>query len=205
MEEQEQQINIIKEALLVEDNAGNVKIFSYYLRELGYQVEIARDAKTGIKFIQNKPYTLIVTDLGLPDKPGEEVIKEVCQNELNQSTPLIVCTAHADQKKEQECIGLGADKVLIKGFDMEMFEKVIKNCFSEPGYERRFDRQLKTLIEETEKIISEVSKYKKIELCEKLNRSLKKLNRISSDYQFWKKNHLLRKALNSMQLEVDGE
>ncbi|WP_218814126.1 response regulator [Rickettsiella endosymbiont of Dermanyssus gallinae] len=124
---------IVKEILLVEDCAIQVKALCRFLYLLEYQVEIARDAKTAIQFIQNKPYTLIVTDLGLPDDSGELVIEETRKSEFNQLTPLIVCTGHADSKKEEKCKELGAQQVLIKPIYIEMLKKAIEKCLMKKG------------------------------------------------------------------------
>lgn len=45
---------IVKEILLVEDCAIQIKALCRFLYLLEYQVEIARDTKTAIQFIQNK-------------------------------------------------------------------------------------------------------------------------------------------------------
>lgn len=131
MELQQQEIKykkIVKEILLVENCTIQVKALCHFLCLLKYQVEIARDAKTAIQFIQNKPYTLIITGLGLPDNPGELVIEEIRKSELNQLTPLIVCTGHADVKKEKKCKELGVQKVLIKPIYIETLKKAIEEC-----------------------------------------------------------------------------
>lgn len=123
--------SVVNKALLVEDDNICQKVLCYYLSELGYQIEIAEDAETAIQLINNKIYTLILIDLGLPDQLGEKVIQVVQTSSFNQFTPLIVCTAHADQKKKQQHLTLGAKEVLIKPILKETLQETLFNlgCF----------------------------------------------------------------------------
>jgi CheY-like chemotaxis protein len=127
---QQEQVNkqIICNALLVEDDGLCRKLLKNHLSQLGYQVEIAKDAKTATNLINSKAYNLILTDLGLPDQPGATVIQAARQCGFNQPAPMIVCTAHADQQLEQECLALGADQVLIKPILPKNLQQAIDEC-----------------------------------------------------------------------------
>ncbi|WP_040615060.1 response regulator [Rickettsiella grylli] len=54
---------IICNALLVEDDGLCRKLLKNHLSKLGYQIEIAKDAKTAINLINSKAYNLIFMDL----------------------------------------------------------------------------------------------------------------------------------------------
>lgn len=122
----EKQKDAIRLSLVVEDNKIQQKLLKCYLEQLNYQVEVVECADIAIKLITNKSYALILTDLGLPDQSGEIVIQAVRASQLNQSVPVIVCTAHASKEKERECLELGANKVLIKPIKLEVLEQAIK-------------------------------------------------------------------------------
>ena len=127
---EQKQEHTTKTALLVEDDALQQKVICCYLEKLNYQVDAADDATTAINKLSEKAYFLIVTDLGLPDQSGETVITATRTNSLNQLTPIIVCTAHASREKEQQCLELGANKVLIKPIvKLEILEQAISECF----------------------------------------------------------------------------
>ena len=119
-----------RSALLVEDDIFCQKVQSYYLKELGYTVEIAGDAETAINRVEHYAYCLIVLDLGLPDQSGELVIRAIREFVTNQKTPLIVATAHADGPIQQKCIYLGADVVFTKPFNKETLSRAIDFCYS---------------------------------------------------------------------------
>lgn len=117
-------------ALLIEDDIFCQKVQSHCLRELGYTVEIASDAETAISRVEHYAYQLIVLDLGLPDQSGELVIRATREFVINQQTPLIVATAHADAPMQQKCLYLGADVVFIKPFNKQTLARAIDFCHS---------------------------------------------------------------------------
>ncbi len=118
--------NDIRHALLIEDDLFCQKVQSHCLIELGYQVEIAGDAKTAIEQVVSNTYDLIVLDLGLPDQSGEKVITAARSHLSNQQTLLIVATAHADASMQQKCLYLGANVVFIKPFSRKRLAKAIE-------------------------------------------------------------------------------
>ena len=122
--------NTIRHALLIEDDVFCQKVQGHCLMELGYQVEIAGDAKTAIQHVINNTYDLIVLDLGLPEQSGEKVITAARSYLSNQQTPLIVATAHADASLQQKCLYLGADVVFIKPFSQKNLAEAIEFCLA---------------------------------------------------------------------------
>ncbi|MCZ6914680.1 MAG: response regulator [Rickettsia endosymbiont of Ixodes persulcatus] len=149
MENNKQQEHVTKKiicnALLVEDDGICCKVLENQLSQLGYQVEIAKNARTAIQFLNTTSYNLVLIDLGLPDQPGDAVIQAARKCKLNQLTPLVVCTAHADGEVEQECVVLGADQVLIKPILTKNLQQTIDDCLLMPAYRRKYKFQLKIL------------------------------------------------------------
>ncbi|WP_010599005.1 response regulator [Rickettsiella massiliensis] len=145
MELQQQEIKykkIVKEILLVENCTVQVKTLCRFLWFLEYQIEIATDAKTAIQLIQNKPYALIITNLGLSDNSDELVVQEIRKSELNQLTPLIVCTNNLDSKKAEKCKELRAQEILIKPIDIETLKNSIEKCLINKESDVCIDREL---------------------------------------------------------------
>ncbi len=177
-------------ALLVEDDGLCCKLLKTYLSELGYQIEIANDAKTAIHFINNKSYHLILTDLGLLDQSGETVIQAARHCDFNQSTPLIVCTAHADQQLEQECLALGADQVLIKPILPKNLQQAINECLLLPGYRRKYKFQLRILKKEVEPFLQQekksfISEIEEREISRQLRSIAQRFVQIVDEYHQW--------------------
>ncbi len=123
---EQKQNQMIRTVLLVEDNPMVQRVLKAQLASLGYKVTTVNDATGAIQALSHHHYNLIATDLGLPDQPGEVVIQAARISSLNQLTPIIVCTAHADKAKEQECLDLGANAILIKPYSLELLKATIQ-------------------------------------------------------------------------------
>jgi CheY-like chemotaxis protein len=148
MKEEEKQSQIIKLALVVEDNPICCTILSRQLEYLNYTIDIATDAKTAIQKLSEQTYALILSDLRLPDKPGMEVIKAAREYETNQGTPFIVVSAQISKKDFPTYLSLGADAVLIKPYSLEVLESTIQRCYQKPYYRRKFFYQLDACIKD---------------------------------------------------------
>jgi signal transduction histidine kinase len=71
--EQEQQLSV----LLVEDNAVTLRVMSRLFRDFGYDVTPAPDVSAARTAAQAKRFDLVVSDLGLPDGSGLELMREL--------------------------------------------------------------------------------------------------------------------------------
>ncbi|WP_010597972.1 response regulator [Rickettsiella massiliensis] len=112
--------------LLIEDNQICQKVTKRQLELLGYSVEVVDAAKPGIALIKRKVYSVIITDLSLPDLSGEEVIKAVRSSQLSRFTPLIMHTAQETFNEKQYYLELGVDVFLTKPVSSENLKKSIQ-------------------------------------------------------------------------------
>ncbi|MBK9672720.1 MAG: response regulator transcription factor [Bacteroidetes bacterium] len=65
------------EILIIDDEPQIQKLLEIILESNGYKVQTAVSGKEGILLAANHPPELIILDLGLPDKSGHEVLKEL--------------------------------------------------------------------------------------------------------------------------------
>ncbi|MBK9479085.1 MAG: response regulator transcription factor [Bacteroidetes bacterium] len=65
------------EILIIDDEPQIQKLLQIILESNGYKVQTAVSGKEGILLAANHPPELIILDLGLPDKSGHEVLKEL--------------------------------------------------------------------------------------------------------------------------------
>ncbi len=63
--------------LLVEDNGDTALTMKMLLEAFGYQVEAAGDVKQALQAIDSGPFVLLISDLGLPDGSGIELMQEL--------------------------------------------------------------------------------------------------------------------------------
>ncbi len=103
--------------LLIEDEEKIRKILKIYLKNENFDLIEAHDGQMGLRmFLSLKP-EIIITDLGLPDIDGKEVIKSI--RELSD-VPIIVCSVRNDDNEIIEALNCGADDYVTKPFNPEI-------------------------------------------------------------------------------------
>lgn len=103
--------------LLVEDHVPLADELSASLTRQGYAVDWLADGRDAAYQGASEPYDLIILDLGLPGKPGLEVLQEWRAGGL--STPVLVLTARGSWAERIEGLKAGADDYLTKPFHPE--------------------------------------------------------------------------------------
>jgi len=83
--------------LLIEDDRSIRTIIAMQLRILGYQVEVAEDGEKGVElFTRVGNFDLVITDIRMPRKEGNDVAKHIRSSERSE-TPIIAITAYKDE------------------------------------------------------------------------------------------------------------
>ncbi len=103
--------------LLVEDDeklAGHIKSD---LKRHGYVVDVANNGIDGEFLGDETPYDLVVLDLGLPDRPGMEVLRNWRSRE--NRVPVLILTARDAWHERVDGLKAGADDYLGKPFHPE--------------------------------------------------------------------------------------
>lgn len=111
--------------LIIEDEPALVRLIRDYLVRSSYKVVTAMDATTGLQRIRDAGPTdrpdLVVLDLGLPDRDGLDVIREVRRAGSGAGSgasnlPIIILTARGDETDRIVGLELGADDYMVKPF-----------------------------------------------------------------------------------------
>jgi signal transduction histidine kinase/DNA-binding response OmpR family regulator len=102
--------------LVVEDEMLVRLYLVQTLHELGCQVEEAANAGEALSTFaaRGDRFTMAMVDLGLPDRPGDEVVKEM--RRARPDLPVVLATGHTDATVRQRLAGLPALQVLQKPF-----------------------------------------------------------------------------------------
>lgn len=102
--------------LIIEDDEKISSALERALKEQNYSVDIAKDGKEGEFFALTNDYDLIILDLMLPKKSGNEVCKAL--REENLKTPILMLTALTSVENKIEGLDNGADDYLTKPFHL---------------------------------------------------------------------------------------
>ena len=63
--------------LIIEDDKEIRNLLEDFLSSHGYEVSVAQDGNVASNLIKTERYNLILVDMMLPYKPGDEIIKEL--------------------------------------------------------------------------------------------------------------------------------
>lgn len=103
--------------LLVEDDRALAEGLKADLMRAGYAVDIADNGVDGEFLGDEEPYDLVILDLGLPQRPGLEVLRH--WRARNNRVPVIVLTARDAWHERVDGLKAGADDYVGKPFHIE--------------------------------------------------------------------------------------
>ncbi|MEQ8832447.1 MAG: PAS-domain containing protein [Alphaproteobacteria bacterium] len=114
--------------LVVEDNKTNQDVIRRQLHRLGYQCEIAEDGKLGLAAIGTGRYSLVLTDVHMPNMDGFEMTARVRKSETDDGTrlPIVAITANALQGEADRCLANGMDDYLSKPLEMKKLQEMLR-------------------------------------------------------------------------------
>ncbi|MBR9867177.1 MAG: response regulator transcription factor [Oceanospirillales bacterium] len=103
--------------LVIEDDVRLVEELRNQLQKNGYVVDTSADGVDGAFLIREISFDVIILDLGLPQKPGLEVLREMRAEQID--TPVLILTARDSWQERVDGLKAGADDYLGKPFFME--------------------------------------------------------------------------------------
>ncbi len=129
--------------LYVEDTADTRDLVEFGLRHEGLQGTTAQTAEEGAEEARKKEDARILLDVGLPEKDGLELCREI--RRFNQHTPVLFFTAFADLLDHEEARRAGAQGCLRKPEDTSRLAPIIKALIAKqmPDASSLIERKLK--------------------------------------------------------------
>jgi CheY-like chemotaxis protein len=109
--------------LLVEDNSDTGNVLKQLLERRGYAVKVANSMTEAIAKTKQEPADVIISDIGLPDGTGHDLIRAV--NAIRQ-TPAIAMSGYGMEDDIQRSIEAGFQAHLVKPVDLEQLMQAIR-------------------------------------------------------------------------------
>lgn len=111
--------------LVADDDSAILDATSMILKDEGYRVLTSFNGNTVIDFKKNPP-DLLLLDIWMSGKDGREICKQLKNNQLTKSIPVIMISANRDTEKIAREVG--AEDFITKPFDIdELLMKVDKH------------------------------------------------------------------------------
>ena len=102
-----------KKVVVVDDDLSVQEVVRAYLEKDGYLVYVAGTAGEGLALAERVKPGLVVLDLMLPDRSGEDVCREIRER---SDVPILMLTAKASEDERVTGLAIGADDYLTKPF-----------------------------------------------------------------------------------------
>ncbi len=134
------------EILLVEDNAGDVRLTLEAFKEAKVlnNFQVVSDGAEALEYLrQEGPYAnsalpdLILLDLNLPKKDGREVLAEIKADERLKRIPVVVLTTSAAEDDIARAYACHANCYINKPVDLDQFLRVVHSIATRAFCRRR--------------------------------------------------------------------
>lgn len=124
--------NLQDPVLVVDDEADIRDLMEMTLMKMGLRVHTAVGVEDAKEKLDNEDYSLVLTDMRMPDGSGLEVVQYI--NELALDTPVAVITAFGNADQAVEALRAGAFDYLQKPITLSQLRSLVKSAVkvSEP-------------------------------------------------------------------------
>ena len=114
--------------LVVDDEADIRDLMEMTLMKMGLRVQTAVGVEDAKDKLDNDDYSLVLTDMRMPDGSGLEVVQYI--NELMLDTPVAVITAFGNADQAVEALKAGAFDYLQKPITLSQLRSLVKSAVS---------------------------------------------------------------------------
>ncbi|MDO4641663.1 MAG: sigma-54 dependent transcriptional regulator [Neisseria sp.] len=118
--------NLQKPVLVVDDEADIRDLMEMTLMKMGLSVDTAVGVPDAKSKLSSKDYSLVLTDMRMPDGSGLEVVQYI--NELMLDTPVAVITAFGNADQAVEALKSGAFDYLQKPITLSQLRSLVKSA-----------------------------------------------------------------------------
>jgi signal transduction histidine kinase len=116
-----------RRVLLVDDHHDTCLGMKRMLERRGYQITIAHSAEQAVEKVRTQEFDLLISDIGLPDRSGYDLMREV---RLNKRLPGIALSGFGSEQDVNQAREAGFAEHLTKPINFERLEKTIQSLLS---------------------------------------------------------------------------
>ncbi|MDZ8186770.1 MAG: response regulator [Nostoc sp. ChiSLP02] len=120
-------INSLATILVVEESGQELELITYHLRNKGYNVIQASNAKEALELVLEEKPDAIVTDVVMPGMSGFELCRCLKTNPTNQKIPIVICSSKNQAIHQLWAKKQGADAFIAKPYTAEQLLSAIQS------------------------------------------------------------------------------
>jgi DNA-binding response OmpR family regulator len=116
----------MKHKILVIDDELSIRLLLENFLSQDYDVVCKSDGMEALEWLEGNLPDLIICDIQMPKMDGYECLKKVRERGYTKHTPFIMLSGTEASKERIKCYRLGAQDYLMKPFNPEELEELIK-------------------------------------------------------------------------------
>lgn len=120
--------------LVVDDEEDVVEVISHFLRQEGYNVDVAYDGEEAIQKASSDT-DVILLDIMLPGLDGYEVCNQLRSRVETETIPIIFLTAKDEEEDQVKGLMMGADDYLTKPVSPKVIQAHVRAVLRRAGVE----------------------------------------------------------------------
>ena len=105
--------------LIVEDSADTLALLRTIFVQQGAQVSTATSATEALSLVQSNVPDIIVSDIGMPDTDGFELLQKIRELPDLENTPAIAISGYASEADRKQALGVGYSALMAKPVDVD--------------------------------------------------------------------------------------
>ena len=125
--EPKQSVPTHRRVLLVDDHYDTCIGMKRMLERHGYEITVAHTAEQAVEKVRTEEFDLLISDIGLPDRSGYDLMREV---RLNNDLPGIALSGFGSEQDVNQAREAGFAEHLTKPVSFERLEKTIQSLLS---------------------------------------------------------------------------
>ena len=118
-----------KKILVVDDDVNQGLLYEQDLIDEGYEVDVVNSGERAIQMVKEKPYDLVVLDIGMPYMDGLETLGKMLS--MDNRLPVILNTAYPSYK--DNFMSWAADAYVVKSSDLTELKEKIRESLAKRG------------------------------------------------------------------------
>jgi len=115
----------MKKILAIDDELSMRTLLEFFLKET-YEVVTIASGEEALEWLDQTIPDLIISDIEMRGMDGFEFLKQVRLRGYTKHTPVIMLSGKSESKERVKCYQLGAQDYLIKPFNPEELNELVK-------------------------------------------------------------------------------
>lgn len=113
-----------RSVLVVEDDPKVRNILKRYLQDLGLQVDTAHNGLEGLKKFEEKPASIVITDVVMPSMDGPTMARELWR--MDPALKVLFTSGYSDARLKEESLQAGSLEFLAKPYTREALVETLQ-------------------------------------------------------------------------------